>query len=173
MKKIIALLMMVALVLSLTVVSVAALPSPTAVEYYYFTAYAVPEELGDATVDVDRVLVGSDDLVTFTATEENGGKFIKWELHCEYDIIEGDMTTPVLVVRPKSDIEAVAFFEATPEEPTKGTEATEAPTVPEKDPTQKNDSPTSPKTGDMSIMLAVVMLMAVGISVIAVRKIKG
>ena len=66
--------------------------SPTPDEYLYMTAKAVGD--GEASVNPDKVILGSGDTVTFTATEK-GGKFIKWELHCEYDIISGSLTDKV------------------------------------------------------------------------------
>ena len=152
MKRIIALLMAVMLVASVAVISVAAKDSPTPVTYYSMTAEAVGA--GEASVSPAKVEIGSNGTATFTATEK-GGKFQKWELHCEYDIVEGSLTSATLVIRPKSDVHGIAFFEGG-----------------DKKDGKKDDGSTSPKTGDMTIVFATLMLVALGAGVFAVKKIK-
>ncbi|MBQ6153645.1 MAG: LPXTG cell wall anchor domain-containing protein [Ruminococcus sp.] len=121
-------------------------------DYLTITAEAVGA--GTASADPGKVLKGSGDTSTLTAVEQ-GGTFVKWELQCDYEIVEGSLTSKVLVIRPLTDVHAIAYFkEANP------------------DAGKKDDSSTSPKTGDMSMIFAAMMLLATGAAVFAVKKIK-
>ena len=116
---------------------------------------------GTASVKPSKLPKGSDELVTFTATDGEG-KFIKWELQFQYDIVEGSLTSKKLVVRPHSDINAIAYFTgaATPDSPTTK-------------PNGGNGSNNSPKTGDPLFLIIALVAAAFGTGVFAFRKIKG
>ena len=159
MKRIISIALVVMMVMALTVAvaSAAEVNSPVETEYYYMTVEAVGP--GKATVSTDKVKVGSDETVTFTATED-GGKFLRWEFQCEYDVISGNVandtsTDNVVVLKPKSDIHAIAYFE--------GGEK----------PSKKDDSSSSPKTGYPLLAVFAVMGLAACTGVFAAKKIKG
>lgn len=162
MRKIIALLMAIMLVASIAVVSVAAAESPKKIEFYSMTAEEMPKGAGKAEVDPAKVEIGSDGTATFTATETGSAKFVKWEFHCEYDVVSGNVaadgtsTDKVVVLKPKSDIHGIAYFE--------GYEKATA--------DQSNKGTTAPKTGDMTLVFAGIMLLALGAGVFAVKKIK-
>lgn len=121
-------------------------------DYLTITAEAVGP--GTASANPGKVKKGSGDTSTLTAVEE-GGTFIKWELQCEYEIVEGSLTSKVLVIRPKTDVHAIAYFKTA-----------------NKDAGKKDEGSTSPKTGDMSMVFAAVMLLAAGAAVFAVKKIR-
>ena len=124
------------------------------IEEDFLTITAEAVGAGSASADPGKVKKGSGDTSTLTAVEE-GGTFVKWELQCEYDIVEGSLTSKVLVIRPKTDVHAVAYFKEA-----------------NKDAGKKDEGSTSPKTGDMSMILVSLMLIASGAAVFAVKKIK-
>lgn len=156
MKKFIAIVMALMLVASVAVFTASALESPTEVSYYSMTAEAIGD--GEASVTPAKIEIGSDGTATFTATEK-GGKFIRWEFQCEYDVVSGNVTNDtstdkVVVLKPKSDIHGIAYFEG----------ATK--------PASADTGTTAPKTGDMTLVIAGIMLLALGASVFAFKKIK-
>ncbi len=157
MKKFIAIVMALMLVASVAVFTASAAVSPTEVGYYSMTAEAIGD--GEASVTPAKIQIGSDGTATFTATEK-GGKFIKWEFHCEYDVVSGNVaedgtsTDKVVVLKPKSDIHGIAYFEG----------ATK--------PASTDTGTTAPKTGDMTLVIAGFMILALGASVFAFKKIK-
>lgn len=124
------------------------------VEEDYFTITAEAVGAGSASANPGKVQKGTDGTSTLTATEE-GGTFVKWELQCDYDIVEGSLTSKVLVIRPKTDVHAIAYFKEA-----------------NKDAGKKDEGSTSPKTGDMSMVFIAVMLLAAGAAVFAVKKIR-
>ena len=159
MKKIIAILLALMLVASVAVFTTAAaeIESPTKVTYYSMTAEAIGD--GEASVSPAKVEIGSDGTATFTATEK-GGTFDHWEFQCEYDVVSGTVnndqsTDKVVVLKPKSDIHGIAYF--------KGGSTT---------PDQKDNGTTAPKTGDMTLVFVGILLLALGASVFAFKKIK-
>lgn len=133
------------------------------VEKDYLNAFvtADPENLGDATVDPQKVKKGSDGTMTFTATPKNGGVFTKWELIGDYEIVSGDLKSAVLVIRPLTDIYATAYFVKPGETPTEG------------DTTPDKGDNTSPKTGYPLFFVFGVMGLALAMGVVATKKIKG
>ncbi len=130
----------------------------------YLNVYAKPEppEYGEATADPARIKKGSDGTSTLTATEKNGSTFQEWKLECEYDIVSGDLKSKVLVIRPKTDVYATAYFTKPGEEPTE-------PSTPDK----KDEDKPSPKTGYPLFFVFGIMGLALIAGVVATKKIKG
>ncbi|MGN0452300.1 MAG: NPXTG-anchored protein [Ruminococcus sp.] len=95
-------------------VSVSAEVSPTATtgsDSLIVDVIPYPPEFGDATGgDID---VQPGDLVTLIATPKDGYKFVYWDFaYGEFEIVEGDLTTPTIVIKPTgdSDVKAYAHF---------------------------------------------------------------
>lgn len=158
MKRIISVALVVMMVLALTMSVAAATTESPVEEYWYMSAEAVGA--GKASVDPVKVLKNSDDTVTFTATED-GGKFVKWEFQCEFEVVSGTVaadntsTDKVVVLKPKSDIHGIAYFEGGDK------------------PEKKDDSSSSPKTGYPVLAVFGVMTLAACAGVFAAKKIKG
>ena len=117
--------------------------------------------LGDAVADQYTVVKNTDGTVTITANPKANGEFTKWEIDGKYEVVSGDLTTPVITVRPASDLKIVAYFKAPG-----GTEPT---TV---KPTEKPSNPVSPKTGDPLFLIIALAALALGTGIFAVKKIK-
>ena len=118
--------------------------------------------IGDGTADVNpaKVKKGSGDLVTFTATD---GKdtFVNWTLECQYDIVEGSLTSRKLVIRPYTDVHGIAKFSgSTPD------------TSSSKSSSSGSSSSTSPKTGDPLWIILGLAVLALCAGALAVKKIK-
>lgn len=177
MKKIIS-LMFALLLMVCAVVSVSAEYSPKPTEpklEIIVDAIPIPVEAGYATPEItnpERVEVGSGKTVTITATPAPGYKFSHWTFaYGEFDIVEGNLSTPVMIIRPTgtTDVRAEAHFV---KEDTTITEPSSTPI-----PTLPNDS-TSPITGTGSttnavtgaVIGATVVLMAIVGAVILKKK---
>lgn len=120
------------------------------------------DTVGDGSVSVEpaKVKKGSDETVTLTATEKDD-PFTGWSLACEYKIIDGSLTSKTLVIKPLTDVHVTAYFgKAVPSDSDKGTNS------------GNNSGSTSPATGDFSVMMIALVLMAMGLGVFAVKKIK-
>lgn len=115
------------------------------------TATAVGD--GTASADPGRVKKGSGDTVTLVATD-GSDQFIKWELHCDYDVISGDVKSRVMVIRPLTDGNAIAYFSSS------GNGGT-------------SNGSTSPKTGDTLLAVLGMMVVALGLGVFAFKKVRG
>lgn len=163
MKRLITIALAIVMIFALGV-TVFADSSPVPKEQYSIVVTYSPSDgsLGDASADKNTVIIdpSDDGLVTLTANVKDG-KFSKWDIKGEYDIVEGNLTTPKLVIRPHSDIIANAIFEkdgkpATPDTPS----------------SSSGGSGTSPKTGDPLYMIIVFSILALGMGAFAVKKIK-
>ena len=89
-------------------VSVAAQDSPVGKEYYKIVATA--EGNGHAYTSTNKVEVGTGETVTLTAVED-GGYFTRWIIDGDYELLEGyTLEDPVIEIRPRSDIYAIASF---------------------------------------------------------------
>ena len=123
-----------------------------------------PEGYGEAHADPKKVKKNSDGTVTLTASGINGGVFNVWTLSGDYDIVSGDLNSDTLVIRPYTDIYAVAHFTKpgeTPTEPDKGGE------------TPDNGPKSSPKTGyPLFLVFGLLGLALIG-GVVATKKITG
>lgn len=161
MKKVISIALVLVMVFALTV-SASALVSPGGRGHYGITVGQSPADgsLGNGSSDKDSVIVTEDEdgNVTLTADEKNNGKFQRWEIEGDYDIVEGSLTDKTIVIRPKSDIHAVAVFKG-PDGSTNKVPAT-------------NNKPTSPQTGDPLYIVLALAVLALGTGALAVKKIK-
>lgn len=158
MKKFVSIALVLVMMLAMAV-SVAAETSPTAPAYYNITVKV--DGKGEATTDKNKVEVKEDvDKVTLTAVDGEE-TFVNWTIDGSYTVVEGDTSTRVLVIQPASDIVATAHF--------KGQDATEV----VKPTTKPNEGGTSPKTGDPTMMIIALVLLAAGLGVVAVKKIKA
>lgn len=134
------------------------------VEKDYLTIFVDTVGDGSATADPTKVKKDSGDTVTLTATEK-GDTFTGWSLACDYQIVEGSLTSKTLVIKPLTDVHATAYFgKDVPANDDNGTNSgTNSGT---------NKGSTSPATGDYSVMIMALVLMAMGLGVFAVKKIK-
>ncbi|MBR1533085.1 MAG: hypothetical protein IJ639_01865 [Ruminococcus sp.] len=112
---------------------------------------------GTAKVDKNTVPTGSNERVTFTATDGED-TFTEWILECDYEIVEGSLKSRKLVIIPHTDIHATAVFVGS-----------DSPTS---TPGTANTSSTSPKTGDPLFVVLALAVLALGTGVFAVKKIK-
>lgn len=160
------------------VVSVSADVSPTAPpakDEIIIDAIPVPGEAGGTTPDINnpgKVEVNSGEVVTLTATAKPGFIFSHWEFKFgEFEIIEGDLTTPVIVIRPtgSSNIRAEAHFVKEGEDIT-APSSKPVPTLP-----QENTSPITGVNGTdttvaNTVAVVAIAVMAVGAVVILKKK---
>lgn len=166
MKKLVSVVLALVMIFALTA-TVAAEISPTPKEHYNIVVEYDPSDgsLGTAdsdkkTVEVDAV--GEDGEVKLTAVEKGNGEFVKWTIEGDYEIISGSLTDPVLVIKPKSDIHAIAYFTqpgSTPDSPSK--------------PSNPDEGTSSPKTGDPLWIVLGLSILALGLGAVAVKKIKA
>lgn len=106
MKRVISIALVALMIFALTV-SASALDSPGPKDYYKIEVGS--QGKGHATESTDKVEIGTDNTVTFNAYED-GGFFTKWIIDGKYTIVSGDEYSPVLVVRPESNVNATAYF---------------------------------------------------------------
>ncbi len=111
MKKIIALCLALIMMLSLCGTVLAAegdYPSPGAKDFYNVVTKVKDDKGGSAVSDKPTVPVG--ETVTITAKEDEGFEFIGWTFTGEFEWVEGDANSKVIVIRPKSDVVFTAAF---------------------------------------------------------------
>lgn len=157
MRKITILFLALFLIFNLCILSTSAAESPIAVNYY--AMHVAIDGHGHAEVDKVDISAESDELVIFTALPREGYHFVGWKIEGTYNIIEGNIYSPTIKLRPTSDIFATAVFNDGD-----GTIAT------------MDTSPISPKTGQspLPVFLALVALVlsAGSIMMINTKKIK-
>ena len=125
------------------------------VEKDYLTIFVDNSGDGSVSANPTKVKKGSGDTVTLTATEKDA-PFTGWTLACEYEIVEGSLTSKTLVIKPLTDVHATAYFGKDVPANNSGT----------------NGGSTSPQTGDYTVAMIALILMAMGLGVFAVKKIK-
>ena len=118
MKKVLSILVAL-LLMCCAVASVSAEISPIGTEptnTIIVDAVPVPNIAGTATPTIDnpgQVNVNVGETITLTATPLEGYIFSHWEfLYGEFEVVEGDYTTPVIVIKPigSSNVRAEAHF---------------------------------------------------------------
>lgn len=173
MKKLIAVTLALVMIFALTV-TVAAKDSPVGRDYYSITVAYNPSDgsIGTASGDKSSVQVSAPDedgYVTLTAIAKGDGAFDQWIIEGDYELISGSLTDPVIVIKPKSDINATAKFKnagSTPDEKSSSKSDSEKPS------SGGNDSQSSPKTGDPLWIVLGLAVLALGTGALAVKKIK-
>ena len=108
---------------------------------------------GSASAEPSRIKKGSGDTITLTATDGND-KFVNWVIQGDYDIISGDLKSRVLVIRPKTDINAIAYFNNSGKP-------------------NPDDNAGSPKTGDILLYVIGALVAAFGIGFVAFKKLRA
>ncbi|MBQ2825103.1 MAG: hypothetical protein IJF19_02405 [Clostridia bacterium] len=171
MKKVVSLLIAV-LLLACAVVSVSAEISPTAPTIVKDTiivdAIVVPDNAGSVEPSIDNPFeyeVNSDGTVKLVASSMEGFKFSHWEfITGEFDIIEGSLTSPTLVIKPKGDSNIRAYANFVKED-ADTTEPDSKPAV------KPDDDDKSPTTGDITpvVVVSAVVLLA-GIAAVVLKK---
>ena len=108
MKRFVALILAVVMVFALAV-GASALKSPEGKEYYKITSTVEYEgrTAGDATSY--KVEKNSDETITLTANAHDGF-FTRWIISGGYEIVDGSLDSPVITIRPTSDVKAVASY---------------------------------------------------------------
>lgn len=156
-------IMVALIILAVSAMPVFAAPSPTASKEYKIIVHNNEGGSGTYTTKIDK----DGKHATITAHPKNGYKFSKWVIKGKYEIDEGDLTSKKLKILLKGDVEATPIFTKI------GTKST-TPGTPS---VIRNDSPTSPKTGDynishlfMVLALAAVPFAAVGIKLAFPKK---
>lgn len=133
-------------------------------------AVPVPDNAGTVTPNIDNPFeyeVGSDGTITLIASSFEGFKFSHWEFVTgEFEIIQGSLTSPTLVILPKGDVNIRAyahFIDAGSSEPV--TEPDSKPVTP------PDDGNLSPVTGDFTpvVITAGALALMLG-AVVALRK---
>ena len=123
MKKIIAISLVVIMMLSLSVSALAVdlngSPDKPGTEHKVET-YSTDGGTATHTVNPDGT-------VTITATTEDGHTFTKWIIEGDYEIVSGSLTDKVIVIIPKSDIIATAYFDGAVKPPVKPWDKEESP----------------------------------------------
>lgn len=154
MKKFLIILTIVAIMI-MAIIPAAAIHSPQSISYYSIQTQV--SGTGEAVSDVNKVEIGTDGTVTFTATETTE-KFVFWNIKADdYDIVSGDYDDLVFTIRPKSDIIAIATFD----------DAILERAIPD----EANTSTTSPKTGDSSAALWLLLgIMVISFAIIVCLK---
>ena len=103
MKRLFAILLVVMMIFAVSTTAFA-VSSPTQT----FILNVDSEGKGHATSSTHEVKVDEGN-ATFTAVED-GGFFVKWIIEGDFDIVSGDIYSPVIVITPHSDINAIASF---------------------------------------------------------------
>ena len=166
MKRIASVILALVMVFALTA-TVAAKDSPTGKDFYSITCGYSPADgsLGTASSDKNSVNIGASGeggQVTLTAVTKGNGVFSKWAIDGDYEIVSGSLTDAVIVVKPSSDISAIAEF----------TKSGASPDTSSSKASSGNGSKDSPKTGDPLWIVLGLAVLALGAGALAVKKIK-
>ncbi len=89
---------------------------PTGFVMIYFDADVIEGE-GTAAVSTTMLVQDAGETVTLTATPADGYEFVTWDIEGIYEITEGSLTSPELVIMPTTNILAHANFAPTEEPP--------------------------------------------------------
>ena len=140
MKKVLSVLLTVIMLAAVFTVAVSAeggdYPSPSG----YWNVVAVVKDDKGGTANADPATVPYGDTSKITAKADEGYEFVGWTFEGEFEWVEGDANSLVVVIRPKSDVKFIAEF--------KGEGG------------KKDDDHTSPGTGyNMSAAVAVMAVV--------------
>lgn len=154
MKKFLSLLLFFLMIISIFNLSAGALPSPSPIDYYKITI----SNQGDGKVEADKISIvaNENDVVTLVATEEKS-PFIRWDILGTYEIVQGNLTSKNLQLKPKSDLVIIGIFQS------KDFKTNNI----------KTTNPLSPKTGQRNISTAyiyLIILIICTIIVLIIRK---
>ncbi len=142
MKKVLSVLMAVLMLSAVFAVAVSAEDNPSPVPETYYTIEIIINGNGTATADPASVPQG--DTTKLVAKPDDGSEFTGWTIEGEYEIVEGDLNSLVLVIRPKGNIKATANFKKTD--------------------TKKDDGQKSPTTGYNTAIVIALMTAVLSIS---------
>lgn len=161
MKRTLSILVAVLLVALSVMPAFAKNPSPTASKEYKIVVHNNEGGSGTYTTKVDK----DGKHATIVAHPKNGYRFVKWIINGKYEITKGDLNSKKLTILLKGNVEATPYFVKN------GQKSAGSKSV------IVNDSPTSPKTGDNSLVyiitlssLALVAFIALGIKLAASKK---
>ena len=148
MKKVLSVLMAVLMLSAVFAAAVSAEDNPSPEPTHYHTITVIVNGNGTATADPSSVEDG--DTTKLVAKPDAGSDFIGWTIEGDYEIVEGSLTSTVLVIRPKSDITATANFKPTD--------------------TKKDTDQNSPKTGynTQAVIAAMAVVLTVSAAVVVV-----
>ena len=149
MKKICVIVMSLVMMLIMTT-SAFAVISPSGETNFTVKHYVVSMITGDTSYQWYKV-VPEGDTLKLTVDEKYIGKFVKWDIKGEYDIVSGELTDEEIVIRPTTDVEVYLYVNAEVEGPSNG-------------------SPESPDTSSNAFGVIAVMVLALGTAVVAKRE---
>ena len=146
MKKIFAILMVVAMIFAIAVpvcAEISPKPQPGV------DTGVVPEDGGNVT-DKDN----GDGTHTITINPNKGHNFVKWEITGEYEIVNGKLTDTTITIKPLTDVKVNAVLKADSAKPS------------------VKPGTSSPSTGVAPVMLAVAFVASVAGAGISFKKSK-
>ncbi len=148
MKKVLSVLMAVLMLSAVFAVAVSAEDNPSPEPTHYYTVTVIVNGNGTATADPTSVEEGN--TTKLVANPDAGSDFIGWTIEGDYEIVEGSLTSTVLVIRPKGDVKATANFKPTD--------------------TNKDNGQKSPTTGynTQAVIAAMAVVLTVSAAVVVV-----
>ena len=108
MKKVLSVLMAVLMLTAIFAVAVAAedYPSPSARDYWVVDV----DVDGNGTANVETVTPPKGETTKLIAKPGDGSEFTGWTFEGEFEWVEGDANSLVIVIRPLSDVKFIAHF---------------------------------------------------------------
>lgn len=156
-------LLIAAVIIALSAMPAFALISPTASKEYKIVVHNNEGGTGKYTTKIDK----DGKHATITAHPKNGYKFSKWIIKGKYEIDEGDLNSKTLRILLKSNVVATPVFTKIGSKSTTSHGTT----------VSINSSPTSPKTGDNTMLyviglssLAALAFVALGVKLAVSKK---
>lgn len=102
-------------------------------------------------LEENYVIIEDGEQITLIRNDYPGFSFLKWEITGEYDIISGDLDSDELVIRPLGDLVIKSLYEEVEDE--KENLGGEDKKEEEEQKGETNDSDTSPQTGNNPLPL--------------------
>ncbi len=149
MKKVLSVLMAVLMLTAVFAVAVSAEEYPSISDRDYYVVYVDVD--GNGTANVDPVTPKKDgDTAKLVAKPGNGAEFSGWTFEGEFEWVEGDANSLVIVIRPLGDVKFVAHF---------------------KDGAKTDGGKTSPTTGynTSAIIAAIAVVLTISAAVVVVN----